>query len=403
MIKYAFRVLMFIGVAAAVVSCAKSEAIDFNDVEERALAVWIENNAPNAKPLGETGMYYEVIEGEVSSAAKVDVKGKWILLNYVMRNLDGDIVYNRSEKTARLLGTYNAYTRYVLDRIYVAGTQSASNIPTGIYQAITEINPGEMWRVIIPSRLAFASSGLNITTGYGGQKALEANVPIILDSLKIVDVIDNPLKIEEADVIKLATSSKPEGWGKPLNDTVKTGYYLDFIKRGEAKDTLMQNQSASIYYKVKFLDGTLLYSNIDTVLLNNFGSVRSNDRVSPIRITKLKTTPIGRNQMPAKVFYDVLDTLRYGDEVRVLVNSRNAYYRQYMRPNMNETEWDKSTNFVFSDGGKKYDDYSLEEKDYFFATSTFYIPYSQTAETLPIAEIKPYTPLIYEFEVKIAE
>lgn len=403
MIKHAFRLLMFIGVAATVVSCAKSETMDFNNVEEKALAIWIENNAPNAQPLGETGMYYEVLESGASSVAKVDVKGKWVQLDYVMRNLDGDIFYNRNEKTARLLGTYNTYARYILDRIYISGTQAVSNIPSGIYQAITEISPGEMWRVYIPSRLAFASSGLNITTGYGGQKPLEVNVPIILDSLKIVDVIDNPVKIEEADVIALATSPKPQGWGKSLVDTVKTGYYLDFVKRGEEKDSLKQNQSASIYYKVRFLDGTLIYSNIDTVLVNNFGRVRSGDRLTPIRITRMKTTPINQNEMPAKVFYDVLDTLRYGDQVRVLVNSRNAYYRHYMRPNMNETEWEKSTAFVFSDGGKKYDDYSLEEKDYFFARYSFYVPYSQTAETLPIAEIKPYTPLIYEFEVVPAE
>ena len=179
---------------------------------------------------------------------------------------------------------------------------------------------------------------------------------------------------------------------------------MDILARPNPGDTVPLNQSANIYYRFGFLDGHLIDSNIDTVLYNRFGTVRSSDVTSPIRVTRMSATPNNANQMPAKVFYAILPDLCYGDSVRIAVPSEYGYYRQYMYPDKSSTMWSSSATFTFTfDFTYQYKDYTTEDTDYFFASSTYYMPYSASSGTVPVAEIKPYTPLIYEFVVQKPE
>ncbi len=385
--------------AVLVAACAKTESVNQNELETQALAVWIKNNAPNAQKLGDSGIYYEVLDDNgVGSSAKVDVKGKWIDVDYVMRDLEGDIYYSRDENTARLLGAYTPYAHYITNRLYIATKSSATNIPVGLYEAMTNIVPGQMWRLYIPSHLAFGSSGFGIVPGFGS-KAMPGNAPVVLDSLMISDIIDNPMQKATEDLAAFVSAPEPEGWGIGPGDSIMKGYYMDIIRRVNDKDTIPMNQNAYVYYKVRFLDGTLLYSNVDTVLNNNFGSVRSGDLTSPISITRMSTTPYNGNQMPAKVFYKVIDRLCYGDMVRLAVSPEYAYYWKFMEPNMDDTQWQSSTNFIFNDLGVDYSEYTADAKDSNFGYASFYTPSTSSSVTTPIAEVKPYTPLVYEIYV----
>lgn len=380
------------------VSCAESVPDkDYNEIEDEALAVWISSNAPDAQLLGDTGIYYEVLESE-GGTGKVDVRGRWIDVDYVIRDLSGDIIYTRNEQTTRLLGSYTEYTHYVPDRLYIASEEGKSDIPAGLYRAFTNIMPGEMWRFYIPSRLAFASYGIDTGSGYEGQHALDADAPIIFDSVRIHNIVENPQQEGRDAIVDLVTAPKPEGWGKRLDDSVRYGMYLEIFNRIDDNDTVKMNESASIYYKVRFLDGKLINSNVDSVLYNNFGNVRSTDVTSAISVTRMETTPTNANQMPAKVFYEILPELCYGDIGRVAVPSEYAYYRQYMHPDMNENLWSSTATFTF-DLTYQYDDYTVDDSDYYFGLNTFYMP-SSSSGCIPIAEIKPYTPLIYEFKVE---
>ena len=106
MMRHVLKPLAVAVAACAFCSCAGTESENFNEIEDKALDIWVSSNAPDAEPLGDTGMYYEVIEAlPDGSATKVDVRGRWVDVEYVIRDLNGDIVYNRNEETARLLGT----------------------------------------------------------------------------------------------------------------------------------------------------------------------------------------------------------------------------------------------------------------------------------------------------------
>ena len=48
---------------------------------------------------------------------------------------------------------------------------------------------GDQWRVYIPSDLAYGSSGYSYEySGFGGQNALGANIPVVMD-LELVRVV----------------------------------------------------------------------------------------------------------------------------------------------------------------------------------------------------------------------
>lgn len=394
-----FKKILLAALAAAVgASCATSEEPPYSEIENRALDNWIKANAPGAQKLGDTGVYYETLAA-AESDGDLDVRGKWVDIEYTLRNLDGDIIYTRNEDVARILGTYDAYTHYVPARLYVAGNPNSSNIPLGLYQALTSIPQGEMWRVYIPSEHGFGAYGFKSGNGYAGQKTLGANMPVVVDSLRILNVIENPQTEGIAAVKALATAPKPEGWGLEPSDTVRKNMYMEIYNRVSSVDTVVMNTSANIYYKVRYMDGKLLNSNVDSVLTNNFGTVRSQDITSPVRLTRMESAPANANQMPARIFYTILSELRYGDIGRIVVPADYGYSSHFMPPNKNEDQWEFAATFE-SGLAVNYDDYSTAELDAYFGAS-FYIPYTTTI--VSIGEVNPYQPLIYEFIVQRAD
>ena len=380
-------------------SCAVREEESYENIERKALESWIKRNAPSAKPLGETGVYYEVLE-KPETTGDINVRGKWIDVEYTLRDINGDIVYTRSETAARLLGTYDAYTHYVPARLYVASNPGTSNIPLGMYQALTNIPQGETWRVYVPSDYAFGAYGFKAGNGYAGQKTLGSNVPLIIDSMRIINVVDNPQAEGVEAIKKLVTAAKPEGWGKMPGDTVRKNMYMEIYRRINSMDTVAMNTSVYIYYKARYLDGKLLTSNVDSVLLNNFGTIRTQDITSPVRLTRMESSPANANRMPEKIFYAILPELRYGDIGRIAVPSEYGYFNRFMPPNKSEDQWDVSATFIM-DTTIDYSDYSIVELDDYFGPATFYIPYTSTI--VSTGEVYPYEPLIYEFTVMRAD
>ena len=238
------RIIALLAVGCSVIAtfaCTHDNATDTEAIKRKSFEAWIEAHAPQAMPLGDTGMYYEVLEeADNSSSGKVDVRGKWIDVNYRMCTLDGDIFYNRDEATARLIGTYDAYTHYVPERFYIASSWDSSSLPKGLYTTFTEIIPGATWRVYMPADMAFASSGFDMTGGYGygGQIALDEDKAVMLDQVRITDIIENPQQLGDDQIRTLATTARPEGWGMYPNDTLRPGMYMDVLYRRNAQDTV---------------------------------------------------------------------------------------------------------------------------------------------------------------------
>ena len=81
--------------------------------------------------------------------------------------------------------------------------------------------------------------------------------------------------------------------------------------------------------------------------------------------------------------------------------AKYGYFTEYMPPNKSESQWTASTTFN-NYKGYDYGDYTIDDTDYYFGASTFYMP-TASSSVVSIAEIKPYTPLIYELVVRKPE
>lgn len=407
--------------APVMFSCAKMESLDSKAIERNALEKWVEKYAPDAQLLRE-GVYYEVLQEAGPEARKVDT-AQWVVCDYQVLDLDGNIVYTRDTLSAARLGTATKYTHYIPDFFIISSSESTTSIMKAQYYALTKMKKGDVWRLYAASQHIYGSSGLSNNTGYGGQYSLAGNKPGIVDNLRVIDIIDDPDIYEQLQVEEVAFSRKPMGWGLTEDDALMRHYYRQYLNpvRPPIKDTVPADSVARIYYKARFLDGFLFDTNIDSVWTNYFGGKRKHtssssgestlvDDTTAIKLTRKVPYEVSTS-MPNKVFSFLFAEeredmmLRYGDSLRIVVTSVYAYNTG--RPGYvygeEDATYSYSTTYGYNSsyygyggysyyGSGAYDYYNSGYYDYYNTSSTSYTSY-------PVAEIKEFTPLIYELVV----
>lgn len=410
-------------------SCAEAETTDYYVKEQNALDAWIAINAPDAQPLT-AGIYYEVISEAADPDAPTPEPGEYVKVNYEVRDLHNNVVYTRSKDMAQALHydkDATQYTHYVPDYFVISSSASTTSVMKALYHALTTMKKGDVWRLYAPSKQVYNSQGLSNSIGYGGQYSLKSSRPAIIDNIEIVDIIDNPDLYEQQMVEKVAFSHKPKGWDLTHDDVLTKHYYREFLKRGVREDgrpdTIRVDSTARIYWKASFvewnengeLDGFLFDTNIDSVWLNRFGGKRYNedgnliDDTTALNITRRSPFEIS-SSMPAKVFSllfmeeEVDKMLCYGDSVRVVLTSPYAY-SETGRYGYYQTSSSSNSSYYYNPYYYGYGGYDYYGSSYYNSYSSSYYNYYDTSsssdETIyPIAEIKAFTPLIYEFVVK---
>ena len=209
------------------------------------------------------------------------------MINYTGRTMaSGDVVVTRDPEIAKYQGTFNYYTHYTPD--YVPFTPYNSiyygsdlNLIVGNYLALGHMKEGDIWRVYIPSDLAYGSSGYSYEySGFGGQNALGANIPVVMD-LELVRVVKDPEKYEASLVQNYAVGQL----NMNLTDTVRTNLYLKPISFGKDTATIKKDSTVSVYFVGRFLDGFVFDTNIeDTAKKYNLTQYASSGKYEPISV-----------------------------------------------------------------------------------------------------------------------
>ena len=206
-IVFACAVCAVIGLLAA--SCAKNEDESNETLRERSFEAWIQLYAPNAEKL-DGGIYVEKLKSSEQPGAltPADVD-TWVMINYTGRTMaSGDVVVSAIPKLPNIRGRLTTtrithpttYRSLPYNSIYYG---SDLNLIVGNYLALGHMKEGDQWRVYIPSDLAYGSSGYSYEySGFGGQNALGANIPVVMD-LELVRVVKDPEKYEASLVQKL--------------------------------------------------------------------------------------------------------------------------------------------------------------------------------------------------------
>ena len=143
--KKVILTISYIIAAIAVIGCAKTETIGPNDAYQRYLEAWMHVNYPDATPSG-LGIY--IIEDQQGSGVKVGEEG-YILLDYKVTDLEGNISSYTDALTAQQLGKYNQTTYYGPKFL----TTTKTTLPAGLRSAVVGQQVGTSRKVIIPSWL----------------------------------------------------------------------------------------------------------------------------------------------------------------------------------------------------------------------------------------------------------
>lgn len=330
-------------IAMLATSCAKQEEDPIEDQRERSFEAWVEKNAPNAQKI-DGGVYIEKLysstqagaltpSGNSNSSSDNTGESEWVMINYTGREMTtGNVFVTRDPEIAKHQGTFTYYTHYTSD--YVPYTpynslyySSNLNLIPGNYLALGQMKEGDIYRVYIPSSLAYGSSGYSyVSSGFDGQNALGANLPVIMD-LELVKVIKDPSKYEASLVQNYAVSQM----GLNLSDTVRTNLYRKHISYGkETRDTVKDGETVSVYYVGRFMDGFVFDTNIeDTAKKHNLAQYYDDTHYEAlsVEIGASEDTDDGTTSENAVVvgMDAALATMLYGESSQIIFTSTYGY------------------------------------------------------------------------------
>lgn len=388
-------------------SCADEKSLSYRDKEQAALDAWIEKYVPDALKLGDTGIYYEIISQE--NLGETIKGGNWLEMDYTLKDLSGNVIYNRDEAMARRQGQFTPYTYYSSDFLYMTDDVDALAYMQGFFWNLEEMKVNEVRRFYIPSHYGYGSNEFSNTVGYGGQYSLGANRPLIIDNAQVHEVIADPEAREQEMLMQFVE----QHWGIDRANSVaeRPHMYIRYLKSGT--DTIPVDSTANIYYTGRFLDDFVFDTNIDTMWVNTFGKLRTNDPVSAIKIKYTKDDdgePTIGSSMPEMTFTYMLKQLHYGDSLQVAVASKYAYAQNGRSGSRNSSTstsydyYDPYYSYYGSGYGSGYGGYGYGYDDYstymLYMMSSSYGSSSSSGTTDTITEVKAYTPVVYTLVVK---
>ena len=272
--------------AVAFFSCVKMDEPSGAEMESRSLRAWMKKNHPalleNHQDKGD--YYVDVMawgeetdmgnDNDYGDKPVMDQDSVWMFYNLTGYDLDGNVCLNRNEMVARMQGTFDLSTHYI-PYMNFSGEVNAIGLLESTYQlARNEITLGDKYvadhadickgnvfklrrgakiRLYAPSSITYTSTGVDMGGGFGGQYALDGNVPMILD-VEVLRVIKNPSDLEIDMITDLvgAPDNKSDGQnGWTL--AVTTGTANEDKASDEDKED--DKNLKGLYYNLQFEPG----------------------------------------------------------------------------------------------------------------------------------------------------
>ena len=422
-LKIVFAVVLAVVLA---VGCAKNGGLDTSGHEDQALKAWIEKNVDFSEyskwVKTDDGTYIFWLEANNNPADTVIKAGNWVRINYTGKRLNGDVFYTRSEAVAKVQGTYSRRTHYVPDFVYLYKENTL--LPKGTFEALTNMKVGEKVKVIMPSGSYMSNSGYSSTNvGYNGQFGLPGSVPVVIDSLTLLEVAEDPITVENRDVTAYAS----DRWGMNPADSLEgyEGLYVQLQTPFPFKrDSVVKDSTLTCYYKAYFLDGFVFDSNIDSVQIRAWGEIYNEGPLT----WDMKNTDTSM----IEGFKQACCQACYGDHIRTIFTSAYGYgisgsAAKSTTSGSSSSDYDYSSYYNYLNyysymnsmygggyggyGGYGYGGYYDSYYDSMYYASLYNQMYNSSTTTsstededeetkvIITTEILPFTPLIFEIWV----
>lgn len=301
----------------AFVSCAKKAPSITGGMSVESFDAWVAKNAPAATKL-DGNVYLEFKERspywEHLDAPKLDTS--WLQMNltaYTFSAESPQVIGTRNAELSRLIGSWEYTTHFVPDVLQYK-YESYGAICQGLAIALQHMRAGDKARVYIPADLMLSST--TFTTGY----ALIENYsgyPVYYD-VDLVDVIDKPTLWEENVAFRYAASN----WGYTRSDTLSAGLYMRKIVSNPTGNPITLDSTIRLFQVLRFLDGQLLSTNVDSVAVNDHYKGLEQTSAS-YSVLKLTPADFDGDEYKKKnlVYRKILPLMRTGEQVEVVATS----------------------------------------------------------------------------------
>ncbi len=318
-------VLGVLVVLLSFVSCAKEEEPTQDELEQTSFDAWMSLYGEGAEKQA-SGMYVKKLKNSTVSGAKTPSESsQWVRVNYTGWALaSGDVFVSRDPEVAKQQGTFEYYIHYIPDYLsmLVASTSPSNYYPIqGLYLALSEMKEGDVWRLYIPSRLAYGSNTFSSSNTYfAGQNVLAANTPIILE-VELLEVVDDAEKEERYEVQNYAVSRLELG----LADTIGPDIYCKVHSTVATTDVKVGIDSTIDYYYVgRFLDGFVFDTNLkDTADKYNLSQYKE---ASSYQLPMSSTVGLSLDDGGVVPGLDsTLHNISYGDIAECVFTSESMY------------------------------------------------------------------------------
>ncbi|WP_134089418.1 FKBP-type peptidyl-prolyl cis-trans isomerase [Olivibacter sp. XZL3] len=228
-------------------ACKKQEYQNIEELDTANIEAYIRANNLQVEPLGNTGMYYQILEEGTGN--DISYTGQYPLV-YTVKSLDG--VYSVAD-TFAATNRYFDYLGYFLG----ASPQGSSIASNPNYQGQLEKEEGLKMairtalkktdgqiRVLIPSRLL----------SYGRNGVPEQGIPSNASMEYVIRVIDSASIPAYED---LSIQKRIEALGLSSNEYEKTesGIYYHINEMGEGDPILSLDSTLTLSYTAKLLNG----------------------------------------------------------------------------------------------------------------------------------------------------
>ena len=291
--KKVILTISYIIAAIAVIGCAKTETVGPNDAYQRYFEAWMHVNYPDATPSG-LGIY--IIEDQQGSGVKVGEEG-YILLDYKVTDLEGNISSYTDALTAQQLGKYNQTTYYGPKFL----TTTKTTLPAGLRSAVVGQQVGTSRKVIIPSWLMSYKS-YDTEEDYLNpplKKNEEYDASSFSNTIyefTIAGYTEDMEKWQIDSIGRFFSNRTVMIDGKPAADVFKKngakmtaadstsyGFYYKQIKAPTNTDKFEKDTTVYINYVGKLLNGLVFDTNVERVAKDN-GLYSASRTYEPTRI-----------------------------------------------------------------------------------------------------------------------
>lgn len=257
--KRIFISILYLAATIAISGCAKSVEDGPNDAKKRYFDAWMHVKYPDAKPTG-LGIY--ILEDTPGTGKEVKPEG-YVLADYVISDLDGNISSYTEKSTAKQLGKYDT-TSYYGPKFQTTGK---GTITAGLAEAIIGMKVGGSRKFIIPSWLMSYS----IYETEADYLAVSSSYDNTVYDISISDFTDDIVKWQTDKIGKYFAENASTFEGMTIKDTVKGHSGMYYKQLSAPADTTSFPSDTTIYinYTGMLLNGQVFDTTIEKTAKDN--------------------------------------------------------------------------------------------------------------------------------------